>query len=120
MAAFPVPNPFKWDASFDVKSDYFNDQHKKLFDLINDLDAHRDDGAKLKALLDFAVKHFKDEEDSFEKHHYADAANHKATHDKFVADASKVAKVDDGAMGFIRNWLVNHIKGSDMGYAGKI
>ena len=30
-----VPEPFEWDESFDVKVELFNDQHKKLFKLIN-------------------------------------------------------------------------------------
>ena len=33
-----IPSPFIWDESFDVKDDHLNDQHKKLFTMISDLD----------------------------------------------------------------------------------
>ncbi len=114
---FAIPSPFAWDSSFDVKHDLFNNDHKKLFDLINELDKDRSSGAKLKALLDFVLVHFKHEEDFFAASKYAESDAHKKIHDKFVQDALAVKTVDDGVMQFIKNWLVNHIKGSDMKYA---
>ena len=77
---FDVPTPFAWDSSFDVKVDCFNTEHKKLFDLINDLDANRNDGDKLKALLDYVVFHFKHEEELMEKTSYSDKEGHKVGH----------------------------------------
>lgn len=114
---FAIPSPFEWDESFDVKVGSINEQHKRLFTLINELDADRTSADKLKALLDYVVLHFKTEEDLFEAHSWEGGVGHKATHDKFVEDASKVTEVTDGVMDFIKNWLVNHIKGSDMRYA---
>ena len=35
--SFPIPEPFQWDVTFDVKNAEINEQHKKLFVLINDL-----------------------------------------------------------------------------------
>ena len=75
--AFAIPSPFAWDSSFDVKHEHLNEQHKTLFDLINKLDANRSSAEALKELLDFAVLHFKTEEEDFEKHSYADKAAHK-------------------------------------------
>lgn len=116
--SFAIPSPYAWDASFDVKQQLFNDDHKKLFDLINALDADRSSGAKLKALLDFVLVHFKNEEDFFAAKGWTEAVEHKKIHDKFVQDALAVKAVDDGVMQFIKNWLVVHIKGSDMKYVG--
>jgi len=121
--AFAIPHPFHWDASFDVHHTKINEQHVQLFELINDLEAHMHDGAKLKALLDYAVMHFHFEEHEFEAHHYADAVAHKAIHDQFVHDAVAATaggKVNADIIQFLKNWLVNHIMGSDMKYAGKI
>ena len=67
-------------------------------------------------LLDYVVMHFKTEEDMFAKVNYADTAAHKAIHDKFVQDALAVKAVDDGVIQFLKSWLVNHIKGTDMKY----
>lgn len=115
--AYPIPSPFAWDASFDVKNAKLNDQHKKLFTLINNLDQHRTSAAALKELLDLVVLHFKSEEELFHSKHYADEVGHKAIHDKFLQDAAGIKTVDDGVIQFIKNWLVNHIKGSDQKYA---
>lgn len=124
MSTFAIPTPFQWDPSFDVKSDQINEQHKKLFELINDLAAHKADAGKLKALLDYVLMHFKTEEDLFHAKHWAadKSAAHKAIHDKFVSDAVAATAngVDDGVIAFVKNWLVQHIKGSDMQYAGQI
>jgi hemerythrin family non-heme iron protein len=122
--SFPIPEPYQWDATFDVKNPEINEQHKKLFVLINDLAAHKADAHKLKVLLDYVLMHFATEEKLFhEKHWAADkAAAHKAIHDKFVTDAVTATKagVDDGIIAFLKKWLVEHIKGSDMQYAGSI
>jgi len=112
-----IPTPFKWDASFDIKNAKLNDQHKVLFDMINDLDAHRADAGKLKALLDYVVLHFQTEEKGFAQVGFDSDHSHKATHDKFVQDALGLKSIDDGVMTFVKQWLVDHIKGSDMKYA---
>jgi len=117
-----VPEPFAWNATFDVKHDVINAQHTKLFDMIADLDANRADAEKLNVLLAFVQEHFKLEEDLFEAKAYADKDSHKATHDKFVSDAVGAVKdgVSDAVIAFLKDWLVNHIMVSDMAYVGKL
>lgn len=112
-----IPTPFAWDASFDIKNATLNEQHKKLFELIADLDAHRADAGKLKALLDLVVLHFQTEEKGFAQVGFDKDGSHKAIHDKFVQDALAVKSIDDGVMKFIKQWLVDHIKLSDVKYA---
>jgi hemerythrin family non-heme iron protein len=115
--SFPIPSPFAWDVSFDIQSPTLNDQHKKLFDLINELDADRANAGKLGALLSYVLFHFATEEKMFAEVGWVEAASHKKVHDQFVEDAKKVTEVNDGVMHFIKNWLVTHIKVSDMKYA---
>jgi len=115
-----VPEPFEWDESFDVKVEEFNTQHKKLFKLINALAADKGNAEVLKELLEYVVMHFKSEEDKFEEKSYAGAEGHKAIHDKFVADASAVTEVTDDVIAFLKQWLVDHIKLSDMKYSNKL
>ena len=114
--AFDIPSPFAWDQSFNVHNAKLNEQHVKLFELINNLDANRASAEHLKALLDYVVLHFKTEEEMFEAKGWAGAHDHKATHDKFVQDALALASVGDNEMHFIKNWLVHHIKGADFTY----
>ena len=123
MSTFAIPSPFVWDASFDVHHALVNEQHKKLFTLITDLEADMANAGKLKALLDFVLLHFKTEEDAFAAFHYEDAVAHKAIHDKFVHDAVAATSgghVNADIIKFLKEWLVTHIKGSDMKYTGKI
>lgn len=115
--AFPIPSPFTWDQSFDVKNASLNDEHKRLFTLIDALDKNRTSAAALKELLDLVVAHFKHEEKLFGEKHYADSVAHKATHDKFLQDAAGIKSIGDGEIAFIKSWLVNHIKGSDQKYS---
>lgn len=118
--SFPVPSPYAWDDSFDVGSDDFNNEHKKLFDLINALDADRGSADALNALLNYVLEHFAHEEKNMTAKGYEHFGPHKEIHDKFVADAKALTSVGDAEMTFIKQWLVDHIKGSDMKYKGKI
>lgn len=115
-----IPSPFVWDESFDVKDDHLNEQHKKLFTMISDLDANRESAQHLKDLVDFVVKHFQDEESRMHSHHYEEEASHKQTHGKFLEDAAKITAVNDDVIQFVKSWLVTHIKVSDFKYIGKI
>ena len=117
---FAIPEPFKWDASFDVAQETLNEQHVKLFDLIDALDKNRDSKEALQELLDLVVLHFKTEEDLFEQNNFSEKVEHKATHDKFVQDALAVKAIDDAVIQFLKNWLVTHIKVSDFKYKGKL
>ncbi len=114
--AFEIPNPFAWNDSFDCKNAVINEQHVSLFKLVDNLDKHRSDADALKQLLDLVVLHFKTEEDLFAAKGWSGAGAHKATHDKFVNDALGLKSIGDGEIQFIKNWLVNHIKGSDFQY----
>ena len=120
--SFPIPEPFQWDASFDIKNDELNEQHKKLFTGIADLAAAKDDASKLSSLLELVQLHFATEEKLFKEKNYDKFESHKATHDKFVSDAVAATKdgVNDDIIKFLKNWLVTHIKATDMEYVGKI
>lgn len=48
---------------------------------------------------------------------YTHADSHKGIHDKFLADCAAVTAINDDVIAFLKNWLVVHIKGSDMKYA---
>ena len=69
----------------------------------------------MKALVDYVVLHFKTEEDGFSKHHYSHEVEHKAIHQKFLADATAAVAggVNPGIIAFLKDWLVTHIKGEE-------
>ena len=121
-----------WTDKMSVGVQALDDDHKKLVGMVNTLfdgiqagqgkDAV---GRILDGLIQYTVEHFKREEDFFAQTGYADAAAHKAMHQALcqqVLDVQK--KFNEGAsatlslevMNFLKNWLINHIQGTDKKY----
>lgn len=105
-----------------------DNQHKKLIDLINQLNdamlGGKGDqvlGKVLSELVNYTVTHFGYEEKLMAQHGYADTAAHKAEHAKFVQTAGDLkkkfdsgnAKITTDIMNFLRDWLTNHIMKTD-------
>jgi len=122
---------FQWKDSYSVKVMALDTQHKKLFDLINELhgamsQGHGKDvaGDVLRRLIDYTVSHFSAEEKLMEKHNFpglvAHRAEHKALTDKVLAfkkefDAGQT-NVTPQLMMFLQQWLKNHIQSVDQQY----
>ena len=79
--------------------------------------------ATLNFLVDYTIQHFTAEEDLMKKKAYPDFVNHKAVHDKLVAEvkdmkvkylAGKVLPMQVSS--FLSDWLKNHIRGTDKKY----
>jgi hemerythrin len=122
---------FEWKDSYSVKVTAMDNQHKKLFELVNELHnamsvGHGKDkaGEILKRLIDYTVNHFGSEEKLMESHHFpglvAHRAEHKALTDKVLAfkkefDAG-TSNVTPQLMTFLQQWLRNHIQSVDKQY----
>jgi hemerythrin len=122
-----------WSDEFSVNIAKIDQQHKKFFDLINNLhDAMRAGNGKealgttLKALVDYTKVHFTDEERLLQLYHYPELDKHKAIHDAFVKQTMELqTKFESGntmlsiqVMGALKDWLINHINGTDKQYTG--
>lgn len=121
-----------WNDSMSVKVAEIDKQHQKLVQLINDLhDAMREGKAKtvlgsiLGELANYTVTHFNYEEMLFEKYNFPLATTHQNEHRKFIKTVSEFkAKFEEGnasvtleIMNFLKDWLVNHIQGTDKQYS---
>ena len=120
-----------WNDSLSVNVAEIDQQHRRLIEMINDLnDAMRQGkgndvlGATVNGLLAYAALHFKTEEKYFDLFGYPAAAGHKKEHADFT---EKVSGFKDGfekghlgltvqILNFLGSWLQNHIKGSDKQY----
>ncbi len=126
---------FKWDDSFATGVDAMDEQHKKLFRMVNDLyRAMKEKRAKealngiVDELIDYTAKHFREEEQVMAKAGYPDIARHKVIHKELVGkvlDVQKKLKSGKAVVGidllnFLKDWLVNHIKGTDKKYGSFI
>jgi hemerythrin len=122
----------KWDQSYSVKVKNCDDDHKKLFDMINTLhEAMRvGHGAEkvgpiVKELAEYTKFHFGREEALFQKTNYPDLVAHRAQHQVFikrVADFQKELAAGTSSQSvavsiFLNDWLIQHIKKSDQKYS---
>jgi hemerythrin-like metal-binding protein len=110
----------------------FDDQHKKLIALINELHeamslgkGRQVIGSVLEELLKYTDYHFKAEEKAFDEFGYPQSAEHKRAHAGFIqkmkdlsdAHAKGSFMVTADTLGMLVDWLKDHIMGVDKQYA---
>ncbi|MDZ4349105.1 MAG: bacteriohemerythrin [Xanthomonadaceae bacterium] len=121
-----------WTDDFSVHDLRMDDQHRMLFDYINNLcdvmDRDRARPAILDAyqkVLDYTGFHFRDEEALMERVNYPGLSKHRLVHQQLVTralDFKERIKTGDAAAPdelkyFLKNWLTAHIKGIDVQYS---
>jgi len=120
-----------WSPAFSVNVKQFDDQHKKLVAMVNQLHEAMKVGKGsevlgpiLNSLISYTASHFADEERLMQQNGYPNLAKHKVEHDKLtrqVLDLQKQYQTTKSAlsmavMSFLKDWLVNHIQGEDKKY----
>ena len=120
-----------WDNSYSVKIKVIDGQHQKLVHLVNELyeglnqgKGREASGKTLDELINYTRTHFAYEEQLFKIHGYPGYADHKAEHDALaskVIDFQKQFKEGKAnlalpLMTFLKDWLINHIRGTDQKY----
>lgn len=122
----------KWDdALFSVNHAEFDNHHKKLVDLINELHSammKRTGKEALKEILlelkKYTEYHFKAEENQMITANYPDFENHKKQHSDFVKELENLIQsyewgkreVGIDTMEFLKEWLFKHIQMTDKKY----
>lgn len=122
---------FKWNDSLSVNVKVIDSQHQRLVNLINQLHelmkmGKSSDAIKqvIEDLTDYSVTHFSTEEEYFNKFNYDGAEAHIDEHRMFVmkvlefktAYESGKAALSIEVMNFLKDWLINHINGTDKKY----
>lgn len=121
-----------WKDEYSVGIESLDNDHRKLLNLINNLQTavhyHTGDEFEKKALhevIDYTKYHFDREEKMLEKAGYEDLEAHKQQHkdmikkiDGFVQEYEKhgYAALEEVAL-FLKQWLVEHINGTDQEYS---
>jgi len=121
-----------WKAEYSVNVNEIDAQHRKLVDMINELNdamaqgkARDVLGAILDKLVSYTASHFAREEGLMQTHGYEGYQEHKDKHDKMTAkvlDLQRQFKSGQAAMtievmNFLKSWLDKHIVGTDMKYS---
>jgi len=120
-----------WNPALSVKIKQFDDQHKKLVDMVNELHEAMKEGKGsvvlgkiLGGLISYTASHFSDEERLMAQYSFPGLTLHKMEHEKLVKQvldlqekfkAGKPILTLD-VMNFLKDWLVKHIQGDDKKY----
>lgn len=126
MALYP------WKDEYSVGVSRFDNHHKKLFNIANELHEMMKQGKgaeviepTLRELIDYTRYHLAEEEKVMEAIGYSDIANHKRAHKIFTDQLNEaMAEVDKGRTIFVVikiaqtviDWLINHIYVIDKKY----
>jgi len=122
----------EWKRDFSVGVAIFDDEHKKLIGIINQLHDALETGVDRTALqqvtdslVEYTLMHFRHEEMYFDDWAYPDAAAHIAAHAKLRQQVfeyrRQIQEKDSLALGqelavFLRDWLTDHILVQDRKY----
>ncbi|MCF7866199.1 bacteriohemerythrin [Candidatus Woesearchaeota archaeon] len=122
----------EWKKEYSVNVKEIDEQHKKLIKIINKLNESINNGTAedilaqiLFEMEDYTIYHFRFEEQKFKEYEYEQNKIHRAQH-KFFENTLKTYKkeyalgnklVINETLEFLKNWLLNHIQGSDKLYS---
>ena len=121
----------EWEDSYSVGVEIFDNEHKKLIDIINRLhlallmkETDAVMGKTLKDLIDYTITHFAHEEENMANQTYSDFFKHKKEHDELIKKVQDYkSQIESGKttislslMNFLKDWLMSHILGTDMKY----
>jgi hemerythrin-like metal-binding protein len=124
-------NRIVWNDAFNVGIKQFDEEHKQIIHLINNLQEGIEKkesiavtGNVLGAMIEYAVNHFAHEEELMKEHGYPDFDSHRNVHDDFFVKVNELRgrfKIEgepcaDELMGFLEEWLIHHILNIDRKY----
>ncbi len=122
----------EWKDEYCVGIDSIDQQHRKLVNLINQLQTALDystgeefERDALEELVDYTKTHFSYEEGLMKDNDYPDDEPHKLQHQKMFKKVEEVLaeyeQDQDTAMSnaveYLKDWLINHINGTDKQYS---
>ena len=121
----------KWNDKYSVGISMIDEEHKKFIGILNKAifaKGYNDNSEKLRKVLremtNYALTHFKTEEDYMKEFNYPEYQDHKEEHRHFstetIAYQDKVIKGDfqiaNEIIEYLKWWLVNHIQVTDKKY----
>jgi hemerythrin len=121
-----------WTEEMSVKVKVFDDDHKTLIDLLNELNEGIET-SRARAALEGVIEklssytrvHFAREERMFDQTGYPGGAAHKAEHTLLARrvmnlqsrfESGQTRELGMETMAFLKSWLTDHIMGSDQRY----
>ena len=125
--------PIVWSTELDTGIPVIDQQHRRIVDFINDLEAAQvlGDKAQIKQVVDdcvdYTLSHFAFEESMQEEAGYPYCKPHKKVHELFTRKVSEYQErlalgdnIGEELHGMLARWLVNHIKRDDADYVSSV
>ncbi len=121
----------EWDDKYSVNVSLIDEQHKKLFEIINKAIVAKQHSNNPKEIIEilmdmskYSQEHFETEETYMKEFNYPEYQDHKEEHRHFsteiIAYHDKVIKGDsqiaNEIIEYLKWWLVNHIQVTDRKY----
>lgn len=120
-----------WNDAYSIGMPEIDDQHKILFDLINQLwraivnrSTVEQQVKLIEKLEHYTLSHFTAEETFMRMFEYSDFDNHKKAHESFIkkiaqekANLQATQHLSLDILNFLKDWLIDHIMVSDKAYA---
>ncbi len=122
----------EWSDKFSVNVREIDEQHKKLFAMINSLQeamvankGREVQKAVIDEMVEYAILHFDTEEQYMKRFAYPGYTTHHAEHVAFTAKAADLKKRVEAVgfvlsleiLSFLKDWLQNHILVTDKRYS---
>lgn len=120
----------KWEPHNSVHVNILDEQHRKLFDIVNDLIDEMDSGSKnllpiIRNLVNYSRVHFHQENMVMMDSNYPGFLKHSREHDRFIekveeflnACKEKDANLERNMVIFLKDWIYTHTTKLDMQYA---
>ena len=122
----------EWNNSFSVQNAEMDQQHQHLFGLLNKLHEAMGQGKSketlprvFEELVRYTQSHFAAEEALLQKYNYPGFVIHQRQHKDLITQVAELHKkflagdfsVSMQTRDFLKDWLAEHIKGSDQKYS---
>jgi len=121
-----------WNDEMSVGVKAMDDDHKKLVDILNELNEsvvtgedHKALGVALEQLIQYTRNHLAREEELLARCDYPDSKEHHTGHDRMIGKAllaqanfrmGSTPTLSAEILLFLKDWLTSHILGSDKDY----
>lgn len=124
-----------WKADLTVYSNFLDDQHKRLFEMVNDLHASFQEGQLPAAgdgafndLLGFFRTHFNTEEIMMQATSYPHVGEHISVHTQMLDDMHRIVgeladgsrNLSEGLFMHISKWISDHLRDHDTRFGGHL
>lgn len=133
-----MDNQLVWQERFNIGIDFIDDEHKKLFGILNRMFMYEDHEVKsqwacqegIKYFKDHALKHFTEEEQYMASINYRNFETHRRLHDGFRKKTLPALEAEleqtkysmesvSHFLGVCAGWLIGHTLTEDLAIAGK-